>query len=63
MRLVPEGTPVCFDYKHSEDYILIYVFMFLLHIYIYINRCCALAIKVISQSFLTSICFQYPDSL
>jgi len=43
MRLVPEGTPVCFDYKHSEDCVLIYVFVLILCIYI--KRCCALAIS------------------
>lgn len=41
LRLMPKGTPVCFDCNHSEDCILIYIFMLILHIYIYINRWCA----------------------
>lgn len=48
MRLVPEGTSVWFNCKHSKYCILIYVFMLILHIYIYINKCYALATRVMT---------------
>lgn len=63
VRLVPEGTPVCFGCKHSVDFILIYIFMLILQIYIYINSCCASFITVMNHSFQMSVWFKYPDFL